>query len=97
MPCPTLQTEIWYLLPSLHLQIPPHQSKTSIPVKRSRPSPSFKVHVVHLLKPASAPSHNLTLTNKLGVKLRPIKREVDVKVNTVESSLRGIHALKVFF
>ena len=50
-----------------------------------------------LPKPRRAPPHNLTLTNQLSIKLRPIKREVDIEVDAVKRALGRVHAFKVFF
>jgi hypothetical protein len=51
----------------------------------------------HLPKASSATAHDLTLANKFGIKLGSIEREINVKVDTVKSTLGGIHAFKVFF
>ena len=45
----------------------------------------------------SASAHNLALADELGAEFTAVQREVDVKVYTVEDSLRGIHALKIGF
>ena len=48
-------------------------------------------------EPGRAASHDLALTDQFSVELGPVKSEVDIKVNAVKGSLRGIHALKVLF
>ena len=35
------------------------------------------------------------MTNELGVEFRAVESEVDVEVNSVEGTLRRVHALKV--
>ena len=52
---------------------------------------------VFLSEPGCAATHDFTLADKLGVEFRAIERQVDIKVYTVESSLRGVHALEVLF
>ena len=41
-------------------------------------------------------THDFALTDEFGVEFRTVECEVDVEVDAVESSLWGIHALKVF-
>jgi hypothetical protein len=48
-------------------------------------------------KPRSTSPHHLPLAHQLGVELAPIKREIDIEVNAVESALRRIHPLKILF
>lgn len=50
-----------------------------------------------LPKPRGTSAHDFTLAHQLSIKLGPIQREVDVKVDAVKSALGGIHALKVLF
>lgn len=42
-----------------------------------------------------ATSHNFALANQFGIEFASIESEVDVEVDTVESTLWGIHALKI--
>lgn len=52
---------------------------------------------VHLLsKSGTATAHNFTLADQLGTELGAIKSEVNIKVDSVESSLWRIHALEIF-
>ena len=44
-----------------------------------------------------AATHDLSLTNELCIEFGTIEGKVNIKVNTVESPLRGIHPLKVLF
>lgn len=44
-----------------------------------------------------ATTHDLALTNELGVKFRAVESEVNVKVDAVKGALWCIHALKVLF
>ena len=48
-----------------------------------------------LPEPRSAAAHNLSLTDQLGAKLRPIQRQVNVEIHPVERALWRVHALKV--
>ena len=50
-----------------------------------------------LPEPRSAAAHNLSLTDQLGAKLRPIQRQVNVEIHPVERALWRVHALKVLF
>lgn len=50
-----------------------------------------------LSEPCRAATHDLALANKLGIEFRPIEREVDVEVDTIEGSLRCVHALEILF
>ena len=50
-----------------------------------------------LLELGPTTAHDLSLADQLSAELTAIEREIDVKVHTVESTLRGIHALKVRF
>jgi hypothetical protein len=45
----------------------------------------------------STSAHDLTLAHEFGVELGSVKREIDVKVNTVKCALRRVHTLEVFF
>ena len=59
------------------------------------PAPYRSIFSVCSTESGSTTAHNLTLADKLGVELRAIECEIDIKVNSVECSLRGIHPLKV--
>lgn len=48
-----------------------------------------------LSEPGCATTHDLALAHKLSVELGAVEREVDIEVYTVESTLGGIHPLKV--
>jgi len=50
-----------------------------------------------LSEASSAAAHDLALADELGIEFGSVEREVDIKVDAVESTLRGIHAFKVFF
>lgn len=50
-----------------------------------------------LLELGPAAAHDLSLADQFSVELTAIEREINVKVHTIESTLRGIHALKVRF
>lgn len=50
-----------------------------------------------LSEPSRAATHDFTLANELGVEFGAVEREIDVEVYAVESSLRCVHALKIFF
>ena len=43
------------------------------------------------------PTHDLALTDQLGIELAPVQRQIDVKVDTIEGTLRGVHSLKILF
>lgn len=50
-----------------------------------------------LSESSRTPTHDLALTDQLGVKLAAVEGEVDVKVDAVEGPLGRIHSLKVLF
>ena len=45
----------------------------------------------------STPAHDLALANQLGIELRAIESKVNVKVDTVKSTLGRVHAFKILF
>lgn len=49
----------------------------------------------HLPEACSATAHNLALADQLGAEFGTIQSQVNIKVDTVEGALRGIHALEV--
>jgi hypothetical protein len=51
----------------------------------------------HLLESRRAATHHFALAYQLGVEFRSVKREIDVKVYSVECSLWGIHSFEVLF
>lgn len=55
----------------------------------------FNNNTKHLLELGPAAAHDLSLADKLCTELTTIEGEVDVKVDSVEGTLGGIHALKV--
>jgi hypothetical protein len=46
-------------------------------------------------EPRSAPAHDIPLTYQLRIKLAAVKRQVDIEIDTVESTLRGVHPFEV--
>ena len=50
-----------------------------------------------LSEPGGTTAHDLALADQLSVEFRAIQRKVDIEVDSVEGSLRRIHALKVLF
>ena len=60
------------------------------------PAPLLCATLFPLPKSCTAPAHDLSLTDQLGVELGPIQRKIDIKVDSVECTLRGIHSLKIF-
>jgi hypothetical protein len=58
--------------------------------------PPPHTHTANLLpEPRRAATHDLALAHELSVELGPVERKVNVEVDAVEGSLRGVHALKV--
>ena len=55
------------------------------------------VSFAYLSESSCAATHDFTLADELGVEFGPVERQVDIKVYTVESSLRGIHAFEILF
>ena len=50
-----------------------------------------------LPKASRAATHDLALADELGVEFGTVERKVDVKVDTVEGSLRSVHTFEVLF
>ena len=57
----------------------------------------IKMRLPCLSEASSAAAHDLALADELGVEFGSVEREVNVKVDAVESTLRGIHAFEVLF
>ena len=48
-------------------------------------------------EPRCAAAHDFALAYQLGIEFAAVEGEIDIEVDTVESALRGVHALKVLF
>ena len=52
---------------------------------------------MNLPEPGRAATHDLALAHELSIELRTVQREVDVEVDAVEGTLRGVHAFEILF
>lgn len=60
--------------------------------------PHSTSHFQHSLpETRAAASHDFTLAHQLSTELRAVQCQVNIKVDSVKSSLRRVHALKVLF
>ena len=48
-----------------------------------------------LSETGSAATHDLPLTDEFSAELGPVQSQVNIEVDSVESALRGVHALEV--
>jgi hypothetical protein len=48
-----------------------------------------------LSESCSAAAHNLSLADQLCAELGTVESQVDIKVNTIEGTLRRIHSFKI--